>query len=438
MKTIVPFLIICLLASCQRNQRNTISIEVEGESTSNTTNVSYPSEANVKIYFENTHSMDGYINGNTQFKDVLRELLVLVENNNDVDFETEFYLLNNELNKVDFGVESIKISDKLSQNSTYKIGNKNSSDFEEVLNQVLENHGSDEISILMADFIYSPKEEKDIPSALNKLKTYTKNAFLKAGGRGEGLETRVYSFSSDFNGIYYDINNTHITGIRTRPYYYFVIAPKELMIPFEKEIISRIKKTDTYQNEAVFTTSVQGSIPMAILTSTGNNGRIKTRSGAMEVISYPKNGNLEFIALLDLHRLAVGSEYILDKNNYQLGNPEFAIDKIGLVNGKFIEFDDKKLKMSASTQLSIKNSKYTHAITFKAGGLISDDLTLTLRKKIPAWVKEVHSEGDLLIRSDSLEQSRTFGFGYLMEGVSEAYLINGGNNKYFDIRIPVK
>src|SRR5690606_3678540 len=170
MKKLFPILmIIGLLASCEGRRKTDSTPTIDSQDS--TTVINLPSQANVKIYFENTHSMDGYINGNTQFKDVLRELLVLVDNDPSIDFDTSFYLLNNELNKEDFGVETIKISERLSQKSTAKFGNKNSSDFEEVLNRVLQNHDPEDISILMADFIYSPKGESDIPSALNKLKT---------------------------------------------------------------------------------------------------------------------------------------------------------------------------------------------------------------------------------------------------------------------------
>lgn len=437
MKALFPILIIIgLFTSCE-GRRGSSNPQPE-ESTELPLKVKAPSKANVKIYFENTHSMDGYINGNTQFKDVFRELLVLVDNDPSIDFDTSFYLLNNELNKEDFGVETIKISERLSQKSTAKFGNKNSSDFEEVLNRVLQNHGSDDISILMADFIYSPKGESDIPSALNKLKTYTKNAFLNANSKIKDLETRVYRFSSDFNGIYYDINNKHIRGVKSRPYYYFVMAPKNLMDSFEERVITKLKNLRAYQNEIIFTTETHSSIPLKILTSTGNRGRFKTRSGEVEVIGYPKNGSLEITVLFDLHQVPVGQGYLLDKENYQLGNPEFTIAKIGLVDGKFIDFGDEKIKMSASTQLNIKNSNYTHAITYRADGLVSEDITMKLKKKIPSWVIETHSEDDRLIHSDTLEQTKTFGFGHLIEGVQDAYQLKDGNNSYFDIKIPVK
>ena len=144
--------------------------------------------------------MDGYINGNTAFKDVFRDLLVAVDNENDVDLETDFYLINNKLTPTNFGVDNIKISEKLSPNSTANKGNKGSSNFEEILNAVLQNQEGDVISVIMADFIYSPEGEPDVPSALNKLRTYTQNAFLKAGKQNPDLVTRIYGFSSDFKG----------------------------------------------------------------------------------------------------------------------------------------------------------------------------------------------------------------------------------------------
>jgi hypothetical protein len=135
-----------------------------------------PLDAVVKIYFENTLSMDGYINGNTGFKNVFRDLLVAVENEDDIDFSTEFYLINDKLIQTDFGVETTKISEELNPRNTAGKGNKGSNDFEEVLDRILENQEGDAISIIMADFIYSPWEESNVPSALGNLKTYTQDA----------------------------------------------------------------------------------------------------------------------------------------------------------------------------------------------------------------------------------------------------------------------
>ena len=250
------FLALLIATACRREQKED-SPDAKGI---NPPQPILPLDATVKIYFENTLSMDGYIKGNTGFKDVLRELLVAVDNANDIDLTTEFYLINNELTPTSFGVKSIKISEKLTPSSTANKGDKGSSNFEEVLNEVLQNQEGDVISVIMADFIYSPEGEPDTPSALNKLRTYTKNAFSKALKQNGAIETRIYHFTSDFNGIYYDINNKDIQGVNTRPYYYFVIAPANLMFTFAQNIAPQLKKTMGYKNEALFTATEYNSI----------------------------------------------------------------------------------------------------------------------------------------------------------------------------------
>ena len=155
-------------------------------------------------------------------------------------------------------------------------------------------------------------------------------------------------------------------------------------------------------------------------------------------MSYPRTGNLEFLALVNMEKLPVSERYILDKDNYQLSNPEFTIDEIGVVKGKNINFSNSEiLKMDPSTLVSIKGEKYTHAIKFSAGGLVSENLNFALRKKIPDWVKKANSDDDREIQSDSLEQTKTFSFGHLISGISEAYEQQGGSNEYFNITIPV-
>ena len=94
--------------------------------------------------------------------------------------------------------------------------------------------------------------------------------------------------------------------------------------------------------------------------------------------------------------------------------------------------------MDSPTLVGIKNKKFSHAILFKAEGMVSEDLKFSLKKKIPAWIEDIHSNDDRNIRSDTLEQTKTFGFEYLIEGVSRAYELHSGNDHYFNITIPVK
>ncbi|MCH8535206.1 MAG: hypothetical protein LAT51_09075 [Flavobacteriaceae bacterium] len=432
----VLFTVLFFLISCER-QSNSIELPEPIITSDELPNSFEIEKAGVKIYFENTLSMDGYINGNTNFKDVFRELLVAVDNEKKINFDTEFYLINDKLTPTNFGVENTKISEKLTPQSTAKIGNKTSSNFEEIFNTILQKQDGNMISVIMADFIYSPKGEPNTISALNKLRTYTKDAFLKATTNHENLETKIYSFKSDFKGIYYDINDKSITGLNNRPYYYFVIAPTELMSFFINEIEPQLKKAVGFKHEAFFTSNAYSPVPFAILSSTANKGRLKVRNGNLEVANYPKEGNLEFSVLFDFSSIPIDNEYLMNTSNYQLSNPMFSIKNIGIKEGKSIDFiNQPSTKIHPGDLVSIMNKKFTHAIIFEADGIVSEDLSFALRKKVPSWVKESHSDDDRQIYNDSLEQSKTFGLGHLIEGISEAYLQNG-NDQYFDVTIPI-
>ena len=436
------FIVLFLFSSCGgrngQSEKNSSIYESEGKAPEITPET--PLDAAVKIYFENTLSMDGYMNRNTDFKDVFRELLVAVDNEDRIDLETEFYLVNNELTREDFGVENIKISERLTPRSTANKGNKGSSNFEEILNTVLQNPAGDVVSIIMADFIYSPDGQQNTPSALNKLKTYTQDAFLKATSKQNDLETRIYHFTSDFEGTYYDFNNKHIRGVKNRPYYYFVIAPASLMNVFESNIASQLKRNETFKNEAFFSTEqYNAQFSLEILSSTANNGRIKVKDKNILIHDYPRQGNLEFTVLVNLENLPLSDEFITNPSNYQLNNSEFKIKNIGLTRDRDIVFDaNNSVKISGADFIPIKDATFTHAFQFAAEGMVSENLHFALKKTIPAWVSNNHSADDRNIQSDSLEQTKTFGFGHLVEGVSNAFIQKGNNDNYFDIQIPVK
>ena len=448
-KTLLPkiFILLFLMASCVNGERSRGDNQKSSPNPNPIAKVPIkphtPLDATVKIYFENTLSMDGYINGNTDFKDVFRELLVAVDNEDRIELETEFYLVNDKLTKTDFGVATTKISEKLTEENAINANlndDRGSSNFEEILNTILQNQEGDVISVIMADFIYSPDGQQDTPSALNKLKTYTQDAFLKAASNQKGLETRIYHFTSDFDGTYYDFNNKHIKGVKERPYYYFVIAPASLMNVFESNVASQLKKNSTYKNEAFFSTEeYNNELSYKILSSTANNGRIRVMKEEIQIHDYPRQGDLEFTVLLNLENLPLSDEFITDPSNYELHNSEFKIKNIGLKKDRDIEFEDgKTIKISGADLIPIADKHFTHAIQFAAGGMVSENLHFALKKKIPAWVSNIHSADDRNIQSDSLEQTKTFGFGHLVEGVSNAFIQKGNNDYYFDIEIPVK
>ncbi len=442
MKHILLISIACIflivIVSCGRKTGNEQTL-VSNIGTANPI-VSMPKNATVRVYFENTLGMDGYINGNTDFKDVFRKLLVALDNEKRVDLNLEFYLINDTLAQTDFGVEPIQWPEKLNPKNFMGIGDRGHGDFKEIFDRVLENQSENEqvISILMADFIHSPKESGNAPTDLNKLKTYTKNAVLNSGIAEGHIDAGVYRFTSDFNGTYYDRNNEFIEGLDSRPFYYFVLAPDNLMDLFADGIATELISDSSFENEALFNGREYNGTPHFVLPSVGKL-RVNRRNKSMELLDYSNKGDFEFVLMLNMEQLPVSDHYLMNPNNYRLHNPEFEIKDIGRVEGKDIKFKTMGTKSLDSLSLEeIGSQKFTHAIVFSLKGLLSSDFGFSLRQTVPGWVHRVNSNDDQGILADSLEQTKTLGFGKLIHGISEAYQEERGNDEYFSIGIPIR
>ena len=110
--------------------------------------------AHLKLYVENTFSMVGHIKGFPQFKEVLARLINEVEFIDSPHFSTHVYLINSTITELNI---PSRITIDLNKDVAFGKGDRGNSDFEKVISKILdEHHNDDDISVLAADFIYSP------------------------------------------------------------------------------------------------------------------------------------------------------------------------------------------------------------------------------------------------------------------------------------------
>ncbi|SFN84456.1 hypothetical protein SAMN05660413_02804 [Salegentibacter flavus] len=84
--------------SCGKREENASIREVEKKQPNPA--VVQPKPANLKLYAENTASMNGYIEGFTNFKEALARLVNEVEILETPRFSTHVYLINNKITKL--------------------------------------------------------------------------------------------------------------------------------------------------------------------------------------------------------------------------------------------------------------------------------------------------------------------------------------------------
>ena len=162
-------------------------------------------KAEIKVFIENSGSMDGYVRNTTEFEAALSDLLVQIQykydkENLNVNFiNTKIYP--SEIDEVNKFVEKLEPS-----KAPYKVGNRSVSKLNEILEIILDSTNQENISILISDCIYSLDKGKDTEGALEFQKSLTKGAFLEKSKEFD-FSTIVLKMNSKFNGNYYDKNN---------------------------------------------------------------------------------------------------------------------------------------------------------------------------------------------------------------------------------------
>ena len=100
---------------------------------------------------ENSASMDGYVNGTTEFKDVLGKMIV---SSHHYCKSTDFYFVNNAIYKADGNAISFI---QMLNPAKIKVGNVGSTDVNHIFRNILAKTNKDTVSVLFSDCIYSVK-----------------------------------------------------------------------------------------------------------------------------------------------------------------------------------------------------------------------------------------------------------------------------------------
>ncbi|TDE04277.1 hypothetical protein [Flavobacterium sandaracinum] len=391
----------------------------------------------VNIYIENSGSMNGYVNGNTQFKGAIRDLLVMLkyyygEKNINIDF------INSTIYPTQIHGDIVTFSKSLNT-KTFKIGNTYDSNLNNIFNQILNKTAKDTISILLSDCIYSIQGSKT-EDLLSDQKSLTKDAFLTKFKSKERLATSIVKLTSEFNGTYYDKENkkTQLSG-QLRPYYITIMATDIAMNNFNENIKLVKGKVEGFENKYNLTlNNYSQGIYFSVINTNEYSGRFKpdkdfSGDGSIKGIEDVKindrnSSSLIFTVAVDMSSIPVEYSYIEDYRNYSIKNANYKIKGIH-------PFTEKNIQPNSLNMLAKASANPTHYIVFESTAPNFTNLTFTLKKQIPSWVYETNTNDDSNLTQNS---NKTFGIKYLIEGINEAYETESKNNDYFELTINIK
>jgi hypothetical protein len=139
--------------------------------------------------------------------------------------------------------------------------------------------------------------------------------------------------------------------------------------------------------------------------------------------------NFTFSIAVDLSSIPISSDYATNLNNYKRKEGNYEIKDIK----EFNSTTSKKLKPTSLAMLSNNNKKPTHIITFYATSKNYSNLKFVLKNQIPSWVNLTNTEDD---SNQNNNKNKTFGFKYLIKGISEAnQIINPKSKDFLELNI---
>ena len=391
---------------------------------------------NYNVFLENSASMDGYVNGTSQFKNDIYNFLADLRLNDSKDSLNLFYinrsLIPQKNNAADDDLKDF--IERLNPESFQaKGGNRGVSDMASLIGAVLDKVDNKNVGILISDFVFSPGKNTDVVNRLINQQTAIK---MKFGGKIKkmGLSVAVFQLESEFLGRYYDKSDSviQLNGI-IRPYYVWVIGtPNQVkkmyqdnLFEFQNHIKNRwiiesrnsnsmpSEKFDIYYKEKT------GEFNKEILSNDKKKGKWTIADA-----EYPKRkdeATFEFTVNANFRDNLQNIEYFSDPAIYEVDNPNYKLS-VKLI-------DDFDLKKSFSHQLKFTTTK-----------LKSGSINLTINKfKAPSWIKNTSSSNDSNMLRDTLEQKKTYGFNYLIEGMRDGFDTDFKNTKSdFEVEIKTK
>lgn len=383
---------------------------------------------NIRIFMENSGSMDGYVNLNSEFKDALGKIIVKSAN---FCPSTNLYFVNNQIYDVQETALKGDVNNFVSQlnANNMKVGSTGSSNINKIFSLVLDKTGKDTISILFSDFVYSIKGT-DVSSQVANAKNATMGAFMNAIKKDPDFATIILQCSSQFNGKYYDRNDQPISYTGIRPYYIFIMGSYEYLKYLDQKL--ELNKTNTgipgLLNKYLLsskTWSLDENTVQALTTSYTNSQMIKPERNGYDIdyFRFDKNDSKwEFAYALGVNNLFIDSSYLTDINNYEIEPNDVQLIKAEYTKDPSAINEVIQFTSPLVLQFGLAKTSQT------------PNLKVRLSNIIPSWVSAANIADDL---GAVPSPSQTFAIGSLIEGVYEAFKSKTSDKPIFEFEIEI-
>ena len=346
------------------------------------------SNIELKVYIENSGSMNGYMEDGSQMRDALYDYLTDIKNNvseielNYINTETKSYqgTLENYLT-----IRSLKAAG----------GSTNNTDLPDMIRQVLNNATDTTVCIFVSDCIL------DLPTTNTKdffinSEIKIKDAVNTTRKRVPNLAVEIFKMKSTFTGTYFYPNGGKEQLEKTdRPYYIWIFGTNgNLSVLNSSNLLSILKKRGL--EEIVSFTSPM-DVPYDVTNAAGTQKVAK--------------------AVRDKYKIRINADF----------SGTLLSEKI-LTSPDYYETGGDKIKIESINPIEDKNSNYTHTIliSIPKNQIGSAKEIILDGNKSPKWLESTNDDTGREIKKNI---KKTTGIKYLIDGVKDAYATNTYSTK---------
>lgn len=373
----------------------------------------------LKIFIENSGSMDGFVNGPTEFKNVLfRYVSDILNIKPKIVSSINPYYINSRIIPLKNSIETSIL--KLSVSEFRKHGGeRKDTDIADVISLVLKESQEHDISCIVSDYIFSPGRKfcNNANAYLDQQQNLIYAELIQKINNNSEFSVAILRFNSLFDGVFYNKCNERTTIQEQRPFFIWLLGNRENIRPLiSKKVLdpnnTMTPLTHIYTNEQeIDSESIQYAVKY---DSSGHYQIDRTNKFKINKAKInPRTGHFTLKININLSKLLVPSEYIMDISNYTLSHKNYNL---------------------SINEVAINDKGYTHELIISSDRIIPTNLEISLNKKLPEWVSELSDLDGSNVEIDD-NMNKTYGLKQQISAVDDAFKKH--NDKYFQIKISI-
>lgn len=347
----------------------------------------------VKVFLENSGSMDGFMCDSSELKDAIYNYLTYVKENSS---KMELYYLNSETIK-----QKGNLSDYIRNlnPAAFKIagGSRAFTDIPNLFKRVLDSLNENTIAIYISDCILDIPNQA-APNYLNITQTDIHSIFGDKIRKQKDLSVCIYQLESTFNGTYFFPKGGSRLYNGKLPYYMFVISSNTQLANLRKKvsdntIMHGVKNYCAFCPEFV-----------APATLTQGNKTVKSIE-----LNTARDGRYHFSVQTNLSASLQDDKVLTLPTNYTLTSNKIQIESID--------------------PIQVDDSEYSHVIEFSILDEAFGNVVTLNRIVTPKWVKDSNDKD-----GSTIKPNKTFGIEFIIGGISDAFTSKSTANFKLNIK----